>query len=134
MDRAIFCICRVAAAELDSNLRNFLSSKLLIDVCSGYDSANFEVPNYKAFEALLVSNPITIEKYPLNEGNMHDSYKPFRAALKDMADRVLAFNSRLNQDESGYVLLQIIDCQLRTIKLTQIGFAYHPLSKHLAVK
>ena len=70
----------------------------------------------------------------MNKGNMRDSYKPYRAALRMLADYVLARNANLIRNESEYVLTQIIDCQLRIVKFNPIGAAYQPLPKRLASK
>ena len=70
----------------------------------------------------------------MNEGNLWDPYKPYRAALRVLADEVLARHANLIRNESGYVLSQIIDFQLGIVKCNPIGSAYKALPKGLALK
>ena len=46
---------------------------------------------------------------------------------------MLVRHANLIRNESGYVLAQIIDCQLKIVKFNPIGSAYRPLPKHLAL-
>ena len=70
----------------------------------------------------------------MNSGNLRDPYKPYRAALRELADEVLARKANLIRNESGYVLSQIINCKLRIVKINPIGSAYQPLPKFLSSK
>ena len=65
---------------------------------------------------------------------MRDPKKPYRAALRELADEVLDRHANLIRHESGYVLTQILDCQLRIVKFNPIVAAYQPLPKRLASK
>ena len=65
---------------------------------------------------------------------MWDPKKPYRAALRKLADEVLQQHENLIRNESGYVLTRILDCKLRIVKFNPIGSRYHPLPKHLASK
>ena len=134
MDCAMYWLCKEAAAELDSSLRIFHSAKIWVKVCVRYESTNPDAPNYKAFEATIGKIQTSIGEYPMNEGNLWDSYKPYRAALRILAEEVLACHANLIRNESGYVLSQIIDCQLGIVKFNAIGSAYKPLPKRLALK
>ena len=128
----MYWLCNEAASEVDSSLRFFNSAKIWIRVRARYESANPDAPNYKAFKATIGKIKTTIGYNPLNVKNMRDHKKPYREALRKLANEVLEHHANLIRNESGYVLTQILDCQLRIVKFNPIGSGYQPLPKHLA--
>ena len=134
MDRAMFWICKEASKDLEYNLRILHSVKIWLKVNAQYESANPEAPSYKSFETELGRSSTTVGEYPLSEITLIDQYKPYQEALRVLADRLYSRHANVIRKESGFVLLQIINCQLKILKFHPIGSAYQPLPKRVASK
>ena len=103
-------------------------------VTAHYESANPEAPNAKQFDAELHARATIIGYFPVTVHNYQDPLRPYREALRILADRVLQFHARFIRKESGFVLTEIIKCHLFILKYNPLGSAYVPLPKFLANK
>ena len=110
LDIALYWICQEAAIDLEYNLEVFHSAKLWMLVTAHYESANPEAPNAKQFNAELHARATIIGYFPLTVHNYQDPLRPYREALRILADRVLQFHARFIRKESGFVLTEIIKC------------------------
>ena len=129
LDIALYWICKEAAQDIEYNLEVFHSAKLWMSVKAHYESANPEAPNAKQFDQELNARPTIIGYFPLTVHNYNDPERPYRDALRILADRVLQFHARFIRKESGFVLTEIIKCHLFVLKYNPLGSEYVPLPK-----
>ena len=121
MDRAMFWICKEASKDLEYNRRILHSVKIWLKVNTQYESANPVAPNFKSFETELGRSWTTVGEYPLNEIKWDDPYKPYREALRVLADHVLSGHAHVIRKESGFVLSRIINCHLKILKFNRFS-------------
>ena len=72
--------------------------------------------------------------FPSDSSQLSGSSRRYREALRILADRIFNSMLRFIRKESGFVLTEIIKCDLFILKYNPIGSGYVPLPKFFANK